>query len=59
MDEEHVHGGGSILADPIGNDRGREKKETRRKSMMGNRMRRITGEILGFSERATPRGARC
>jgi hypothetical protein len=29
MDEEHVHEGGSILATPIGNDRGREKTKER------------------------------
>lgn len=30
MDEEHVHGGDSILATPIGNDRGREREKNRR-----------------------------
>lgn len=64
MDEEHVHGGDSILATPIGNDRGGEREREKKldekiESMRGNRMRGIPGEILGFSERATLRGSRC
>jgi hypothetical protein len=34
-------------------------KKDEKKGYEGNRMRGITGEILGFSERATLGGARC